>query len=98
METVKLEAKDIQIGQPRILSTVGSIELKETCSNVINFEIIPPSEIVPGNPRIYKTVPGVEGHENLPRPFFSMQQMLKTWDNFNSELYQVICEIKDLTE
>jgi len=98
MEITQLEIKDIQRGQPKILSTVGKIEFKEPYIEKINSEYISLSEIIPGKPKIFNSVPGVKGHENLPRPYFSMQQMLKTWDNFNGNLYQVICKTKDLNE
>lgn len=97
MEITKLEAKDIQTGQPRILSTVGSIKpSKPYNSSVIAFETISPADIVPGKPRIFKTIPGVEGHENMQRPAFAMRYALKNWDHFNIELYRSICEAKEI--
>lgn len=102
MESVKLEPNDIQPGKPRIISTTKVLGRDERyinqISSIVDFEFVPPSSVINGQQRIYRTIPGVEGHENLPKPFFSMQQMLKTWDNFNSDLYRVICEIKDINE
>lgn len=102
MESVKLEPNDIQPGNPRIISTTKVLGRDETyvnqISTVVDFEFIPPSSIINGKPRICRTIPGVKGHENLPKAYFSMQQMLKIWDNFNSDLYRVICEIKDINE
>jgi hypothetical protein len=98
MEVIKLEAKDIVPGQPRIQKTYVDESynpMPERTSTVTKFNEIAPSEIIPGNPRIFQTAPGEEGAEFVAKPHIPFSKLIEIWGNFNKNLYEQICNAKN---
>jgi hypothetical protein len=98
MEVIKLEAKDIVAGKPRIQKTYVDESynpMPERTSEAILFNEIAPSEIIPGQPRIFQTSPGEDGAEFIVRPHIPFSKLIEIWGNFNRNLYEQICSAKN---